>query len=178
MAEAMDAETIDPFAGLRRLTKVKDAHLQQSQVVLAALTEVIGEDTSPIAYFGALMTALQQQAQQDPAAAADPSLSPMLYLLGCVFPHVPSSYVCLTWQWVEEKGEEPDNCLGNTCGPDDVDARVFVFGVTFCVSTECEPRLFHYKWTGQRALLSEWDRCVGAFIHLIMQCCLSRWTQV
>jgi hypothetical protein len=101
----MDAETIDPFAGLRRLTKVKDAHLQQSQVVLAALTEVIGEDTSPIAYFGALMTALQQQAQQDPAAAADPSLSPMLYLLGCVFPHVPSSYVCLTWQ--KRRGRNP-----------------------------------------------------------------------
>jgi hypothetical protein len=91
---AEDTEGIDPFAGLRRLTKVKEAHLQQSQVVLAALTEVIGEDPSPIAYFGALMTALQQQAQQDPAEAADSSLSPMLYLLGCVFPHVPSSYVC------------------------------------------------------------------------------------
>ncbi len=65
----------------------------QAQIVLAALTEVVGDDPSPVAYFGALMTAIQQQLQQiDPAApAADSSLSAMLYLLGCVFPHVPTS---------------------------------------------------------------------------------------
>ena len=86
----------DPFRVFRSRSKLAEPYMQRAQIILAAVTDVVNARTAsaaasasasasassalPAAYFGALMTALQQQVQASADADAD-SLSATLYLL-------------------------------------------------------------------------------------------------
>jgi hypothetical protein len=96
----------DPFVTFRARRNLSEPHMRQAQVILAAVTDVIAPQTSPVAYMGALMTALQQlqqeQLQAGSSAPAPESMSAMLYLLGMAFPALPLSAfsivpLCSNW---------------------------------------------------------------------------------
>ena len=67
----------DPFSSVRVRKNSQEAHLVQANLLLSAIDESLGANRSSLAYFGALMSSLQQHSEEfEPAI-----LSAMLYLL-------------------------------------------------------------------------------------------------
>ncbi|KAJ3179679.1 hypothetical protein HDU87_002885 [Geranomyces variabilis] len=102
----------DLFVKIRSQTTSGLENQKQAAIILAAVEETIveqNEQLTPLAYFGALMTILEQQRSANPTAAAAPTTADSLgimvavtYLLAIVFPRIPGAILKLKFETIAQ----------------------------------------------------------------------------